>query len=97
MTFPLSGHLPQVFHYFVNLLAGHSTANEGVSICCVIVGAGDAVKEFFVGQALHKSGFEVGGAKIFPGVGRRAVSSMTTRALRLVNSFGLSEAVRLEE
>lgn len=63
----------------------------------VVVGTSDAVEEFFVRQVLHKGGFEVGCAKIFAGVRGRAVSPMTTRALRLINSFGLSQASQREE
>ena len=91
------GHLAQIFHQFINLLASHSASCEGVGIGFVVVGSSDAVEEFFVGQVLDEGGLEVRCAEVLAGVGGGAIGSMTAGALRLIDSFGLSQAVRLEE
>lgn len=63
----------------------------------VVVGASNAIEEFFVREVLDERGFQVGGAKILAGVGGCAVHPMTTGALRLVDSFSLSKALLREE
>ena len=91
------GHLAQVFHQFINLLASHSASYEGVGIGFVVVGSSDAVEEFFVRKILHKGRFQVCGTKVLAGIGRGAINPMAAGALILIDSLGLSQAVRREE